>query len=334
MKLSIIVPAYNVSHYIERCLYSLINQDIDQDNYEIIIVNDGSKDDTLSVVEKFMTEQSVYYISLINQANKGLAGARNTGIRHANGEYLLFVDPDDYLENNVLNRMYNIASAESLEVAMFSQRLVYLNSKIEIHRPPSSKSGIIDGFKLFQSRPGDSACKYLIKNKFLKENNLYFFEKARFLEDAEWSNRLFSKAKKCAYQDFIFYNYEMRAGSLINSNSAFSENAIQGYIFSALNLLDYKNIHCQTIEEKEFLNQGIIKFSVLPISLLASKKRIRELRKIINLLKEAGLEKLETKGVKGFRKRHGLLYNFSPTILWFYLFIKIALNSIKYKFVK
>ena len=98
MILSIIIPVYNVEKYVEKCIRSCENQDIPKENYEVIVVNDGSPDGSLAIVERLANEFS--NIKVINQENKGLSMARNTGLEAAKGEYVWFVDSDDWIEEN------------------------------------------------------------------------------------------------------------------------------------------------------------------------------------------------------------------------------------------
>ena len=98
MKLSIVVPVYNVEKYIVRCISSLISQDYD--DYEIIIVNDGTPDNSIEVLTSKISDER---ITIIHQENGGLSSARNVGMHHANGEYIWFVDSDDWVEKNCLS---------------------------------------------------------------------------------------------------------------------------------------------------------------------------------------------------------------------------------------
>ena len=100
--ISIIVPAYNASKYIEKCLNSILSQTYK--NFEIIVVNDGSTDNTLDILKK-CSEQSDK-IKIVAQKNKGVSAARNNGLEHAKGQYIAFVDADDTLEQEFLERMY------------------------------------------------------------------------------------------------------------------------------------------------------------------------------------------------------------------------------------
>lgn len=97
MDLSIIIPVYNVEEYIYDCLYSVLN--IDNLNYEIILINDGSTDRSGDIIKEFA--KKYHNIKIIEQENKGLSAARNKGIQNAIGEYILFVDSDDYLLNRL-----------------------------------------------------------------------------------------------------------------------------------------------------------------------------------------------------------------------------------------
>ncbi len=322
MKLSIIVPAYNVSQWIERCIYSLVNQDIDQNNYEVIIVNDGSKDDTMQLAEKIIDKYPNNFIRLINQTNKGLAGARNTGIRHAVGKYVLFVDPDDYIETNVLAEMLEFTESNDLEIAMFGQNIIQNGvKKTRDNRNPNT-SHIMKGLELFFKRTSDSACKYLINTEYLKGNDLYFFEKAVYLEDGEWSPRMFSKASRTAYKGIYFYNYELRSGSLVTSGVAVSNKALAGYMLSAKNLKKFKERDDLTQTQKEFVNYTIAKFVLLPIVLCATPRGIRQIFHIRKTILKAGFPQLEIIGLTGERLKQAKLYNKSVFLLFCYLLKK------------
>ena len=110
--LSIIVPAYNVSKYIDGCIYSIINQNTNY-KYELIIVNDGSTDDTLTKIEKYKDNEN---IKIINQENAGLSGARNSGIDIARGKYLFFVDSDDILVENAIEDLMKTAYQHNADI--------------------------------------------------------------------------------------------------------------------------------------------------------------------------------------------------------------------------
>lgn len=105
IRISIIIPVYNIEHYIERCLQSVISQTFT--DTEIIVVNDGSTDSSLSIIEKYALKDM--RIKIITKENEGLAFARKTGLENAEGDYILHLDGDDYLENNALELLWNEA---------------------------------------------------------------------------------------------------------------------------------------------------------------------------------------------------------------------------------
>ena len=115
-KVSIIVPVYNVVDYLSDCLESLVKQTLD--DIEIICVNDGSTDSSLIVLEKY--EKQYDFIKIINQRNKGLASARNAGIAAAKGEYLGFVDSDDWIDTEFYEKLYEAAKRHNTDIAAAS----------------------------------------------------------------------------------------------------------------------------------------------------------------------------------------------------------------------
>ena len=112
-KVSIIVPFYNVENYIEKCLETLVNQTLK--DIEIILVNDGSKDRSIDIVNKFL-KQYPEKIVYLEKENGGLSDARNFGIPHAKGEYIEFLDSDDYVEKDMYENMYELAKKEDSDM--------------------------------------------------------------------------------------------------------------------------------------------------------------------------------------------------------------------------
>ena len=106
MKISVIVPVYNVENYLEKCLNSLVNQTLEE--IEILVINDGSTDDSQKIIDEFQ-EKFSQKIKAFSKENGGLSDARNFGIDRATGNFLAFVDSDDYISENMLQEMYDLA---------------------------------------------------------------------------------------------------------------------------------------------------------------------------------------------------------------------------------
>ena len=104
MRFSVIIPVYNVESFLERCIESVLSQDYE--DYEIIAVDDGSKDSSLEILKSY--ERKTNKIHIISQENKGLGGARNTGIVCAKGDYLVFLDSDDYIKTDMLSSLNSV----------------------------------------------------------------------------------------------------------------------------------------------------------------------------------------------------------------------------------
>ena len=222
--ISIIIPVYNVEKYLNECIESILNQEFK--DYEIILVDDGSKDSSGKICDEYSKKYS--FISVIHKSNGGLSDARNFGIKVAKGEYILFVDSDDYIGKNSLNKIISELNNHStpidvmfLEAFKFYSNGVikslgdgYVSSMIN-HQ---SKEVIMQHLSGLPKFPG-SACTKLVSNKLIQENNLYF-EKGLLSEDIDWTIKLLVSAKKFAYSDVAYYYYRQnRKGSISNSIS-------------------------------------------------------------------------------------------------------------------
>lgn len=226
MLLSIIVPVYNVSPYLKKCLESLQCQALAPSDYEIIVINDGSTDDSLEISQTFL-EQNTYPLSasihLISQPNGGLSAARNTGILQAKGKYIQFVDSDDFLEPNVLGALVAKMEAEQLDILRFNYQNV--NEQYQVFEPNKTTKPFVDyrdemcdGLKFLAERLGYAcyAVQFMIRATLLQKSESYF-KPGIYFEDTEWTPRLLVKAKRVTSVDTIVYNYLIRTGSITRS---------------------------------------------------------------------------------------------------------------------
>lgn len=220
MILSIIVPVYNVEQYLERCVDSLIAQDLDAADYEIIVVNDGSTDNSQTVAEGLV--QKYPNVSLYNQTNLGLSGARNTGMLHAQGKYMMFVDSDDYLERNCLKRLIDTCEKNELDVCHF--RLKWLPGNhigsigdLQFDKIYSGKEILKDGCLI------GSACSNVYKSELLHSRHLSFYQGITH-EDVEFTTRLFCCATRAMIIEDIVYYYVNNPVSLSKDKSYEKEN--------------------------------------------------------------------------------------------------------------
>lgn len=221
-RLSIITTLYNSAQYLPKCLDSLLCQDIPESDYEIIVVNDGSPDNSEEIAYEYTLKSRI--IKIISQDNKGLAGARNTGIRAAEGKYLYFVDPDDYILDNSLKVVLDKMESEDLDVLRFGYTEVdenYQPTKSCKHpESPDYSSRLLDGYSFMAERLG-TACyvwTFLFRTALLKGNSIYFYE-GEYFDDTPWLPRVLTQAKRVDSIDIKRHFYLIRNDSLVQSGS-------------------------------------------------------------------------------------------------------------------
>lgn len=220
MILSIIVPTYNVEKYIGNCLDSLLNQDLDKKVYEIIVINDGSTDDSGSIVNNYAKLHE--NIFTYHQKNMGLSASRNKGISLARGEYIYFIDSDDYIASNTLGYIISLLKQYNLDI-LCSQvkvtRSLTIHEADNLHSIISEHIEVLDGITYIATHNYlNNAWYYFINKKFLEKTGLVFPE-GRFVEDANFTAKLFSCATKISSTSIDFYRYYIRPNSIMRNKS-------------------------------------------------------------------------------------------------------------------
>ena len=209
-KLTVVVAAYNVQEYIGKCLDSLVNQTYK--DMEILIVNDGSKDKTEVIVREF--EKKYKNIKLLNKENGGLSSARNYGIKFARGEYIAFVDGDDYLDEKTYEKVMTKLIDEKVELAIFSYKKVFGDKYKKIRLNKKLYGG--DFLKKLFSKSDEASIvvwNKIFKKDIIIENNIYFENKAYF-EDTGFIFRYLYYVKKISVLEDCLYSYVQRDNSI------------------------------------------------------------------------------------------------------------------------
>ena len=208
MKLSIIVPVYNVEEYLEECLESLVNQDYSK--YEIIVVNDGSTDNSLKIAKKYEKKYQKL-IKVYDKENGGLSSARNFGIKHAKGKYLFFVDSDDYILPNSLNILDKYLKEEN-DIIEFPY-MIGDGEHSEFLK--TFNKDIKDIYKrMLTGSPG--ATNKICKKELFIKNNITFLEGV-YYEDLATMPKLALYAKKIEFLDEPLYFYRVRPNSIMTN---------------------------------------------------------------------------------------------------------------------
>ena len=212
MKLSVIIPVYNVERYLEQCVESLYYQELNEDTFEILLIDDGSKDSSLEVANQLA--QQYTNIRVFHQENQGQAAARNKGIDEARGEYLMFVDSDDYLQSDQLVNLLDILYRESLDAIIYNLQIEQKNGDISIHKIPDVEYGKVFSGEEVALRyfVFGSMCRGIFSRKVFEKNNLRF--RYGFThEDSELCFRLYPRLGKVMFVDKAIYFYRYNATS-------------------------------------------------------------------------------------------------------------------------
>lgn len=207
IKISVIVAVYNVEKYLDQCLNSLINQDFN--NYEVLVINDGSPDNSERIIKRYESKFP-HIIKYFYKKNAGYSHTKNFGIKKACGEYIIFVDGDDWVERNYLSILYNHAKKNNLDIAICNFYNAFDSRKFRnmyLRRCIKKKD-----FYFFIP----SSCTKLIKKKLHMDNNVYFPEDIWY-EDMATSPRLVTRARKIGYIGKALYNYRRRDSSIMSS---------------------------------------------------------------------------------------------------------------------
>lgn len=214
MLISIIVPAYNVEKYIEKCLDSLLNQTFD--DYQIIVVNDGSTDRTDEIIQQKYLDKVVY---IDKKTNSGLSDTRNVGMKFATGEYIIFVDGDDYVNNSCIQKIRSIIKSHRDVDVVYVGHIEERNGEQKQFKGFQSvcnqvwRADVFLKSELGQRSFPVPACFAVYRRQFLIENNLRFTT-GIYHEDELWSAEVALKAQQVLTADICYYHYVIRAGSI------------------------------------------------------------------------------------------------------------------------
>ena len=216
--ISVIVSLYNAQSYIANCLDSILAQDMEPFDIEVIVVNDGSTDDSEKIVQQYAALDE--RIKLINQSNGGLSRARNTGLKHVSGDYVLFVDADDELADGALKRLVNAIEKDDADAAVGSIEVIY-----ETHQEMRESDTWYYTIRQEGTLPVDgallddfhcSACAVLFRKSIIDCNSLQFPDGLLY-EDACWHWEYFTCCRKIAFVKEPVYTYWRHAESIMSS---------------------------------------------------------------------------------------------------------------------
>ena len=240
-KVSVIVPIYNVEKYLEKCINSLLSQTLE--DIQIILVNDGSKDNSGNIAKE-CEKNNKNRIIYVEKENGGLSDARNYGLKYATGDFIAFLDSDDYIEKNAYEEMYNKAIEENADYVECDFIWEFPNKiRVDKQYPYKNKKEMLSFVRVV-------AWNKLIKRQLITDNNLEFPKGLRY-EDVEFTYKLIPFINKFAYVDKPFIHYVQREGSIANV-----QNERTAEIFTVLdNVIEFykkNNIYEKYRDELEY----------------------------------------------------------------------------------
>ncbi len=207
MNISVIIPVYNVEKFVERCILSIMNQTYTED-VECIIVNDYTPDSSMEIVERLIADYKgqMQFKLLNHEYNKGIAVVRNTGLNAASGDYVIYIDSDDYCEPDMLEKMYAKAIEEAADVVVADFWDIYSDKEIYVTQ---QMPGINESYAklLLQGKIEVVVWNKMIRRELLIENDLSFIEGIDMGEDVLFIHRLFSLSPKVVYVAEAFVHY-------------------------------------------------------------------------------------------------------------------------------
>lgn len=324
MKLSIIVPLYASEKWMRKCIDSLLDQDLSESDYEIILVNDGSPGNDLEIAQEYASQHA--NIVVLSQPNKGTSGARNTGLRNATGEYVCFVDPDDYVLPNSYGKLVKQMDEERLDMLRFDYQMV--NEAYEII-PPSPREmkmdytpSLMDGKTFLRDRLG-IACYmwvYLYRLSIIKDNGIWCYE-GDYFDDTPWLPRVLLKSERVNLSRSKVYCYLQRSDSLVKSQSPQSiEKKMKGQRFLIEELGRQKN---------DCTDSGAIRWydmmrahCVLTLLSLVAVHHYNRVKETLHFLKQQNVFPLVAFRSSAAVKKKILLVNLSPKLYCFLLHSK------------
>lgn len=282
---------YNVASHLEKCIGSVYRQDLPSMDFEIILIDDGSSDNSLEVAEKLIETKN--NAKIISQKNKGLGGARNTGIENATGKYILFLDADDYYIDNTLNRVLELVEKYSLDILEFGAQGINGKGEITYSLAIDNEPKVYCGVEYFNHlKYAFSACNKLYHLKFINDNNLRFLEKI-YGEDFEFNTRALFWANRVMATNHIVARFFESEGSITRSKDITKKRKyINDLVTSLRKIRDFKLKHShQKKEGSDLFFKEIMTFTTIVIfyKILFSDFSFKEAIALKNTLIQEGI---------------------------------------------
>ena len=273
MTISFIIPIFNSELYLKKCVESIFNSSLSEVDIEVFLVDDSSTDDSVKVAKELSQQyNSIAVIEQNNQSNRGASVARNLGLKEATGDYIWFMDSDDYLDSTLVGQIigdikkYNCPDIFAIQLKLIDGKI----TRIECSQPNVKHNIVLKGRDaILSGYQPSSVCAIICKREFLDNNKLRFYEGISH-EDVEFSMRAVALAHSVYFSDYLAYIYTMHAGSVSKSRTAERQYFyIIGDMYVALSLQKF----AKTIDDVELQNHILRWSNNILLNLSLSVKR-------------------------------------------------------------
>lgn len=345
MKLSIIIPAFNVEKYLAKCLDSVLDQDLDPQDYEIIIVNDGSADRSFEIAQRYAAINS--NIKLISKENGGVASARNLGMNSAIGKYIYFIDSDDYLLSNSLKKLVDTCDSQNLDVLTFVSssfslsssgvEMISKNQDVKMRFGAYEFSRIVTGEEYIANvYYRNEVWWFLINREFLKSTEIRFPE-GRWMEDGIFSINLLLNAERIAHLNYDIHRHRFAPETAMTSKEPNHYLKIirdlqhAALVFDPLiKELEHKNLNPECLKRIKARQQSFVFFSMM--RMLKSSMTLEEVKLRMNEMSDINAFPLNSFLGKDY---NGMTYQFLVRLFnsksRFYFFFQLLNPFLKHK---
>jgi glycosyltransferase involved in cell wall biosynthesis len=291
LKVSVIIPVFNAEKYLKQCIDSLLHQTLQE--LEFIFVNDGSTDASQSIIESY--QQKDARICLINQVNQGVSVARNNGITRAQGDYIGFVDADDYVKGDMYAQLYSSAVQNNVDVVVSSfykeSEGVFASIQLPfetdtVYDLSFIKNKIVP--YLIEKDSLNTSCPKLYRKAMLEQNAIFFPKGVSLGEDGWFNFRVYNVAKNVFFTSYKGYYYREVAGSAtrnLNTKDYF-KRALEVYQtdYQTIANIEFSSTEIARLKGKRLINQALSILSVYqnPENKIPFFQRFRYCKKVVN----------------------------------------------------
>jgi len=320
-RFSIIIPVYNTEKYLKRCIDSIIDQIYT--NIEIILIDDGSTDSSPSICDEYAQKDN--RVVVFHRDNAGEGEARNTGIREAIGDFILFVDSDDYIKADTLSFFVSaIQKHGDIEVITAGFQWVEPN---KTHMECLSNTGeVLSGYQFLKTEKRRrlwtwAVWLYCVKRSFIVDNQLFFEKKIAIGVDLLWSHHVLLATQKILPLDFVHYNYIVREDSAMSSMSSKSTLSVVENTFSLIYILEKVYEKVEDKELRAMLMNFLVDMYLGDFLYARSSGEWKECRQHF----DKGFLKQKASTFKN--KKRVFLYNLHPNVFYYYKTFESKIKS-------